>query len=127
MKASRILIVEDESITAMDVAMTLEIMGHIVVGITDTGEEAIAIAAREQPDLIVMDISLKGTMTGIEAFRQIQQIAAIPAIFLTGYQDLQIVRDEIGMHSEYMAKPFEPEDLLAAIERITGQDVSASG
>ena len=126
MKTLRILIVEDESITAMDVAMSVQTMGHSVVGIADNGEKAIAMAARELPDLIVMDISLKGDMTGTQAFRRIQQIAAVPAIFLTGYQSLQMAREEAGLHSEYLAKPFEPEDLQDAIERITGRVVGAS-
>ena len=81
-----ILIVEDESVTALDLKFTLEDLGYEVVGIADTAEDAINLAAELSPDLTIMDIHLKGEMTGIEAAKKISELN-LPVIFLTAYYD----------------------------------------
>jgi len=88
-KAIQILIVEDEAMVAMCIEMELKLAGYEICqgGAVATGEEAVTIAQRESPELILMDIRLAGNIDGIEAARQIQACTTIPIIFMTGYPD----------------------------------------
>ena len=91
MAQARILIVEDETIVAMDIAATLRRLGYEIVGMVGTGEAAIELAQSVQPDLILMDIRIKGPMDGIEAASVIQQHVATPVVFLTAHADVDTV------------------------------------
>lgn len=122
MESKKILLVEDESITAMDIAWNLKAMGHTVVGTVDNGPEAIEFAAQSNPDLLIMDINLKGEMTGIEAFIEIQKTASIPAVFVTGYHFSQILKEEFSVAIEYVSKPFDSNSLEYAIETIFSEN-----
>ena len=81
--AVNILVTEDESIVRKDIERSLKKLGYNVVGSTDTGEKAIELALQLKPDLALMDIMLKGEMTGIEAAQEIKKEIDIPIIFLT--------------------------------------------
>ncbi|MGZ7050315.1 MAG: response regulator, partial [Methanobacterium sp.] len=83
----KILIVEDEAITAMDLESILQKLGYEVVSIASTGEEAIQKSEELEPDLVLMDIVLKGQMDGISATKEIQSCYDIPVIYLTAYSD----------------------------------------
>lgn len=72
MSTSRILIVEDESIVALDIQARLKHLGYQVVGIADSGEEAIKLAGTEKPDLALMDIRLNGYMDGVETAQHLR-------------------------------------------------------
>ena len=78
-----ILVTEDESIVRKDIERSLQKLGYNVVASADTGEKAIELAKAHQPDLALMDIMLKGDMTGIEAAAEIKKDTDIPIIFLT--------------------------------------------
>ena len=82
-----IMLVEDEIIVAADVKNRLESMGYDVLGIFDTGEEAIQKAGELRPNLILMDIVLKGELDGIDAAQKIRELYDIPIIYLTAYSD----------------------------------------
>ena len=86
----KILIVEDEIITAKALKQRLENMNHSVVGIVGNGEDAIQKAGETSPDIILMDIVLKGNMDGIETAKKIMNIYNIPIIYLTSYYDDEI-------------------------------------
>lgn len=117
MAKSKIMIVEDEWITADDIRMSLQSLGYTVTSISSSGEEAIQKAGEERPDLVLMDIMLKGEMDGIEAARQIRSIYNIPIIYLTAYTDEKILeRASITEPFGYIVKPFINEDLKIAIE-----------
>ncbi|GAB4377241.1 MAG: hypothetical protein Kow0075_05460 [Salibacteraceae bacterium] len=112
-----ILVVEDESIVAKDIELCLSKLGYNVVGVYSSGEEAVEAARETQPDLVMMDIMLKGEMSGIEAADQIRKSQSIPVIFLTAYTD----RDTVGKAKEtepygYIIKPFKEIDIQTAIE-----------
>src|SRR5258706_13191238 len=79
----RLLVVEDESIVAMDLADSLRQLGYDVVGIVASGTSAVETATTTRPDLILIDIRLRGDMNGIEAARLCRGRADIPATFLT--------------------------------------------
>lgn len=116
MSKRRILITEDERITALDLKMALTDLDYEVVGTADTGEDAIIAAKELKPDLVVMDIHLKTDMLGTEAAAKIVEEHAIPVIFLSAYSDKNIV-DEAGKAQAYgyLIKPYEKRELDAAI------------
>ena len=117
MPSFKILVVEDESIVAMDIKHRLENMGYIVPAITSSGEEAVAKAAESNPDLVLMDIVLKGEMDGIDAAQQIKDNFDIPVVYLTAYSDEKTLkRAKITGPFGYIIKPFEDRELHSAIE-----------
>ncbi|HOU14277.1 MAG TPA: response regulator [Anaerolineae bacterium] len=117
MSAVKILIVEDQIIVARDEQHILEALGYNVVGATATGENAITLAGTLQPDLVLMDIMLKGDMDGIEAARHIRERFDIPVIFVTAYADqATLQRAKLTEPFGYILKPFEEHDLATTIE-----------
>jgi len=113
----RILIVEDEFITATDIGNSLEEMGYSVAATADTGEEAVRMAGELAPDLILMDITLTGRMTGIEAAEIIREKHGIPVIFLTAHSGHSTVTRSLSSNPYgYIVKPFETTALRVGIE-----------
>lgn len=112
-----ILIVEDESITALDLKFTLEELGYNVIDITDNGQDAINIAAETSPDLTIMDINLKGEMNGIEATKKLSELN-LPVIFLTAYTDDDTFNKIINDLSVYgfISKPFNKKTIGMSID-----------
>ncbi|MCQ8129295.1 GGDEF domain-containing response regulator [Methylomonas rivi] len=117
MLASKIMIVEDEGIVAMDIRRQLTDFGYEVVGTAFSGGQAISLAHEHRPDLVMMDIVLKGDMDGISAAQAIQDALHIPVIFLTAYSDPATLRraKTTGAYG-YLIKPFRPDELHASIE-----------
>lgn len=114
---SNVLIVEDEIITAMDIQNTLEELGYDVIGIADTSTEAMALVEKFIPDLIFMDIVLKGSMKGTEVALEIKNRFNIPIIFLTAYQDEKTFSQaKLSDPYAYLQKPFEKNELRIAAE-----------
>lgn len=114
---SRILIVEDESIVALDIQTRLESHGFEVVDICSTGSRAIETAKNEDPDLILMDINLKGSIDGVETASLIRREVDSPIIFLTAFADEKTMkRARISDASGYILKPFRESELLVTIE-----------
>lgn len=112
-----ILVVEDENIVAKDLSKRLEKMGYNVVGIAGTGEKAIEKAFESEPDLILMDIMLKGDMTGIEAAKTIKEEIEVPVIFLTAYADESTLdKAKMAEPHGYILKPFKEIDIQSNIE-----------
>ncbi|MBM9520967.1 PAS domain S-box protein [Desulforhopalus vacuolatus] len=117
MKASSILIVEDEFIIAKDIETSLKNMGYVVCAIVSSGEEAIKKTQKEKPDLVLMDIILKGAIDGIEAARQIRSLFKIPIVYLTAYtDDNTLEKAKITEPYGYILKPFKNRELNNAIE-----------
>jgi len=115
--SAKILVVEDERIVAKDIQDTLKSQGYDVPAIALSGEEAIQKAAEIQPDLVLMDIVLKGNVDGIEAAEQIRDRFDIPVVYLTAYADKEIVeRARITEPFGYIIKPFEERELRTNIE-----------
>ena len=115
--AVRILLVEDEGIIARDVAETLTRLGYVVTGIAGEGAQAVSMAQTIEPDLVVMDVSLRGDIDGIQAARQIQERSPVPIIFLTGHTDEETLhRAVLTGPLGYLVKPFQEAELHCAIE-----------
>lgn len=113
----RILLVEDESIVALDIQNRLNSLGYEIVGHAVSGAEAIELARNLLPQLILMDIKLRGEMDGIDAAMIIHDTLSIPIVFLTAYSDqATLERAKITEPFGYLLKPFQKQDLLIAIE-----------
>ena len=111
----RVLIAEDETIIRLDVRTLLERAGHEVVAEARDGEEAVALAAEHEPDLVVMDVRMPH-MDGIDAARAITEHRPVPIVMLTAYaeQDLVARAADAGAFA-YLVKPFREADLLPAL------------
>ncbi|WMW26366.1 response regulator [Methanolobus sediminis] len=116
-KDVKILVVEDESIIALNIKKKLKSFGYTVPAMATTGEEAIKMAEITFPDLILMDVRLKGDMDGIQTAEEIRKKFDIPIIFLTAYSDDKVL--ERAKKTEpygYIVKPFKANDLKSNIE-----------
>ncbi|ODV49153.1 response regulator receiver domain-containing protein [Methanohalophilus euhalobius] len=127
MKSGGILVVEDEMIVAMGIKLKLEEMGYTVCGIVADGQTAINMASHLKPDLILMDIVLKGNIDGIEAAKVIKQKLAPHFIFLTGISDKAILQrvHELKPVGTIM-KPFDDSHLRNMIEAALSENQSSS-
>jgi CheY-like chemotaxis protein len=113
----RLLIVEDEAIVAADIEDRVSRLGYGVAGIADGGEQAIAMAGQLKPDLVLMDIILKGAMRGTEAAARIAGELKIPIVYLTANADDQTFFAALDSAPfGYVLKPFEDRELQIAIE-----------
>ena len=114
---SRLLIVEDEGIVALNIQTRLEGLGYNVVASVSSGEEAIEVAGKTRPDLILMDIKLDGKVDGIEAAAEIRRLFQLPVVYLTAYtNDETLNRAKLTEPYGYILKPFEARDLCTTIE-----------
>jgi len=117
MTCSRILVVEDESIVAMDIQDRLESLGYEVPTTVATGERAIEKTETLRPDLVLMDIQLQGEMDGVQAADEIRRRFNIPIVYLTANADHPTVqRAKLTEPFGYIIKPFEERELHTAIE-----------
>lgn len=117
MTGEKVLIVEDESVVALNIHMRLEGANYRVAGVADSAHLALQLTAHTAPDLILMDIRLKGELDGIAAARLIHERYDIPVVFLTAYTD----QDTLNQAKQilpygYILKPFETAELCTAIE-----------
>jgi len=115
----KILVVEDESIIARDINYTLKGLGYDVCGVAASGEESVEKAFIMNPDLILMDIKLRGNIDGLCAAKQIQSHLNIPVIYLTAYGD-EITLKQLDKTKPYgyINKPIEERELKFKIDRI---------
>lgn len=112
-----ILVTEDESIVRKDIERSLKKLGYNVVGSADTGEKAIELAIKLKPDIALMDIMLKGELTGIDAAERIKEQIDIPIIFLTAYADEgTLAKAKVTEPHGYILKPFKEIDIHTSIE-----------
>ena len=117
MSKTNVLVVEDESIVAKDIQQSLKKLGYNVLAICSTGEDAIKKAEELKPNIVLMDIMLKGDMSGIDAASQIRETNNIPVIFLTAYADESTLsKAKVSEPFGYIIKPFKEIDLHTSIE-----------
>ncbi|MBP9119258.1 MAG: response regulator, partial [Ignavibacterium sp.] len=114
---NRIMVVEDDAIVASQLQRILHKMDFTSIGPVATGEEAIELALRELPDCILMDIKLKGELSGIETADLIHKKAEIPVIYLTAYADHETIERSKDSHTYgFLTKPIRDKELGAMIE-----------
>ncbi len=115
----KVLIVEDEAILALTYRMGLDPESFVVTGIADTGEGAIEKAAADRPDIVLMDIKLKGAIDGIAAAEAIMEDYGTPVIYITGNVDKQTRERAYGSHPlAYLEKPVDVEDISGVIKQV---------
>lgn len=113
----KILIVEDESIVALDLSMRLQKEDYDVVGIAAGSDEAIPLFTDQKPDLVLMDINIKGSRDGIETAKALKKIHDVPLIFLTAFSQTEYVNRAKAVNpSAYLVKPFNNESLHTSIQ-----------
>ncbi len=130
--SSEVMIIEDEAIIAMHIKAIVTGMGHNVVGISRTRDEAVAMAKRESPELVLADISLADGSSGIDAVSDILAEIDVPVIFVTAFPE-RLLTGERQEPTYLITKPFEAETLTATIsqvlmfhrERAAAQDMAA--
>lgn len=125
-----ILIVEDDMLVGTHISMVLQQAGYKVSGIFPSGESALEQLKVEQPDLILMDINLKGKLDGVDTAQLVYEQHQIPVIFLTANTDkATFERAKLALPYAFIAKPFKPADLTRAVElvvtRLAEQEVPA--
>ena len=117
MKTQNILIVEDERIVAEDLQDTLMAMGYSVCGIAATSVKAIQLAEQHRPDLVLMDIHLKGEPDGIYTAGEIYRLYGFPVIFMTAYADEKTLqRAKKTVPYGYIIKTFKEREMRSVIE-----------
>lgn len=113
----RILIVEDEAITAMDLAGELRHLGYEVCGTEDTADGALAAVSAEKPDLVLMDIRLGDNGDGVDAARRIREFHDTAFVFLTAHSDEETLSRALAVSPYgYIVKPFRARELKVAVE-----------
>jgi PAS domain S-box-containing protein len=113
----RLLIIEDESLVARDIENMAESQGYEVCGVASTGDQALLMAAEFQPDIVLMDVVIKGALDGIAVAEKIWESYRIPIIYVTAYADeVTLKRARITEAFGYILKPFDERELKIAIE-----------
>lgn len=116
-KPASILIVEDEAIVALDLRYRLEAFGYAICGTASTGDEAIRLARSAHPDIVLMDIQLKGAMDGIEAARHIGEELDVPIVFVTAFTDeATLLRVKSAAPYGYIIKPYDEREIRIVLE-----------
>ncbi|MEQ8907786.1 MAG: response regulator [Vicingaceae bacterium] len=117
MSKKKILIVEDEAIVAKDISVCLKKIGYEVLDTFSRGEKALDYLENNKPDLILMDIMLAGSISGIEASAKVKEKYDIPVVFLTAYADEKTIsKAKVTEPYGYVIKPFKEIDLRTSIE-----------
>lgn len=117
MDKTKIMVVEDQTIVALNIRNRLKNLGYAVPSAVGSGKEAIREAELTNVDIVLMDIMLKGDMDGIEAARIIKSRFGIPIIYLTACTDFETLeRAKLTDPEGYISKPFKEEDLCKNIE-----------
>lgn len=117
LKNKRVLIVEDEGLIAEEIKSTLEMIGYQVCGRAMSGDKALDLFKNSSPDIALLDINIKGTLTGIDLARIIREKYNFPFVFLTSYSDLDTLKQvQKTLPYGYIVKPFSDKDLLSNLE-----------
>ena len=115
--APRVLVVEDEMIVSEDLVQGVRNLGYEICGAVSRGKDAVQLVETNAPDLVLMDIELKGEMDGIEAAQLIKARLCTPIIFLTSSADSELAeRAELSEPFSYLVKPFSERELYVTIE-----------
>jgi len=117
MNSEKIFIVEDEVIVAESLNDQLQSLGYTVVGQATSGEEALQKINNNLPDLVLMDIMLKGVMDGVETAKEVRDLYGIPVVFLSAYSDTETLqRAKLIEPFGYLIKPYKVRELFTTLE-----------
>lgn len=126
--SKKILVVEDQGIMALDITSRLSGMGFSTLPPVGTGPKAVSTALAENPDLILMDIQLKGHMDGVEAAAEILKSRFIPIVFLTAHSDKTTQERARALTPQgYLLKPFTTQELEDTLDSVFGASSASAG
>jgi two-component system, response regulator PdtaR len=127
MTGEKILIVEDNAIVALETKERLKKLRYSIAGVVGTGQDAITMARTSCPDLILMDINLKGGMDGITVVEQVSSFCPAPVIYITAYSN-EGIRERAMKTSPvaFLIKPFREQELYSSIEKALKGEHAAS-
>lgn len=114
--SAQVLVIEDEPIIALDIAGILKDMGHDVIGVAATSDQAVALAQARNPSLVLADVQLEDGSTGIEAATKILEMLSVPIVFVTAYPERLLTGERIEP-AFLVSKPFEPQTLEVAVSQ----------
>lgn len=115
--SAKIIIIEDEAIIAAEIQLILEKLGYQVIGKARNGDKALDLLATAQPDLALLDITIKGTLNGIDLAKIIREKYHYPFVFLTSHSDMDTINQvKETLPYGYVVKPFTESDLRSVIE-----------
>jgi PAS domain S-box-containing protein len=117
MRDIKVLVAEDEAVTALNIKSMLNRLGYKVIGPVAYGEHAVDLFLANKPDILIMDISLAGEMDGIEAVAEIHAVSDVPVVYQTAHSDKETI-DKVGIkgHEGYIVKPYNQYELISAVE-----------
>jgi DNA-binding NarL/FixJ family response regulator len=119
-RSLRVMIVEDEFFIALDVQNLVQALGHVVVGVAVSADEAVRLAQREQPDVALVDIRLVGPRDGVDAAEEIFSRFGVPSLFVTANTDPQTRRRAQAIHPlGFVEKPVTPQRLQVALRGVS--------
>jgi DNA-binding response OmpR family regulator len=119
----KVLIIEDEAIISFGYRLQLEQMGFNVIGAARSSAEAETMLAAERPDVIIMDVYLKGEKTGLQLAQEINAIDPIPIIFLTASSKPEVVEGIRSIRdAEYLVKPIDSDSLIGLLHSVARSD-----
>lgn len=124
--SSKIMIIEDETVTALDLTRLVNGLGHEVTSVAQTRQEAIAAIERERPALILADVHLADGSSGVDAVNEIMKDGALPVIFITGHPEDLLTGDR-PEPTFLISKPYEPDAVQAMISQVLFFQTSGSG
>jgi two-component system cell cycle sensor histidine kinase/response regulator CckA len=117
MKKERILVVEDDCVTAAKIEHQLLKLGYSIAGMVSSGEEAVELAERVKPDLVLMDIGLEGDLDGVEVATIVRRKSAVPIVFLTANSDASTInRARFTEAHGFLHKPFHEQELHSVLQ-----------
>lgn len=119
MVSARVMIVEDEAITAMATGAMIKRLGHVVSAAVGTGQDALRAFRRQRPDLVLMDIRLDGDLDGIETAKLMRRDSDVPVVFVTAFVD-EVTRSRAAAACPFafMLKPLDEYDLKEMLARL---------
>jgi len=114
---ARIVVVEDDDLLADEIEQTLTVLGYEVMGRAATSDECLTVVQRVAPDLVLMDVKIRGERDGIDTALRLKQLVDVPVVYLTGFSDDQTLRraKQTAAHG-YLVKPFRTAELKSAVE-----------
>jgi CheY-like chemotaxis protein len=119
--ALKVLLVEDEAIAALALTHMLEDLGCEVVGVADSGARCLELARAARPDLLIMDVRLRGEMDGLQAATELRKWLAAPIVFTSAYSQEELVRRGAPERDvAFIGKPIALADLRQVLERFAG-------
>jgi CheY-like chemotaxis protein/DNA-directed RNA polymerase specialized sigma24 family protein len=123
--ATTVLVIEDESVIAIDIAGIVRELGHTVIGIAGSEREAVAMARAKKPGLVLADINLGAGGSGIDAVGKILQSMTVPVIFVTAFPE-RLLTGQRPEPTYLVTKPFEPDTLKATISQALANSQSGT-